>query len=290
MDRARRNLLIGGSSIGAMAVAGLLPGTCGMQQRRRKPITPENSPPKRPPGSPKPLLEEDITPVLARLDAWYAAHLPPDRYRFNPPASESELDAFERLIGLNLPRSYRQLYRWHNGDENRWWCHLYGFPLLSLHAAADEWRVWNEVLTDFEGNRYEIPGASWPAGAVDPAYINPRWIPLTSDVAGGHIGLDFDPWPAGRIGQVIIYGRDEEVKVVLAESLGKFLEWIAGLLEGGNFTLGTEKPEEVWPQFRLKNPPEIHFHSGARILLGAPDPFLSQGRFTYRLASRRYGG
>ena len=33
------------------------------------------------------------------------------------------------------------------------------------------------------------------------------------------------PYPLARI---------EDVKVVLAESLGKFLEWIAGLLESGN--------------------------------------------------------
>mgnify|MGYP006198197397 CR=1 FL=1 len=46
-------------------------------------------------------------------------------------------------------------------------------------------------------------------GAVDPAYINPRWIPLTHDGSGNHIGLDFDPWPGGRVGQVILFGRDE---------------------------------------------------------------------------------
>ncbi len=57
-------------------------------------------------------------------------------------------------------------------------------------------------------------------GAVDPAYINPRWIPLTADGSGGHIGIDFDPWPGGRIGQVILFGRDEDVKAVLAESSG----------------------------------------------------------------------
>src|SRR3954451_15537011 len=99
MDRSRRNLLIGGSFLGALTLAGLLPATCAMQQRRRKSAMAENSPPKRPPGEPKPLLEEDIAPVLARLDAWYAGHLPPDKYVFNPPATDAELDAFERVIG-----------------------------------------------------------------------------------------------------------------------------------------------------------------------------------------------
>jgi cell wall assembly regulator SMI1 len=234
----------------------------------------QNSPPKRPPGEPKPLLEEEIAPVLARLDEWYAAHLPPDRYVFNPPATEAALDAFERLIGLELPRAYRQLYRWHDGENDDRWGHIYGLPLLPLHEAGSQWKTWTDVLADFGGNRYEIPGGAWPEGAVDPAYIHPRWIPLTHDGSGNHIGLDFDPWPRGRVGQVILFGRDEDVKVVLADSLGKFLEWTAGLLESGNFRLEAEREELVLRPFRLKVPPSNDFHTGARILLGAPGPFL----------------
>ncbi len=36
---------------------------------------------------------------------------------------------------------------------------------------------WVRVLADLGGNRYEIPGGSWPVdAAIDPAYINPRWV------------------------------------------------------------------------------------------------------------------
>ena len=233
----------------------------------------DKSPPKRPPGQPKPLLEEDIAPVLARLDAWYATHLPPDRYKFNPPAAGSEIEALERLIGFKLPRAYHQLYRWHDGENDDRWGHIYGLPLIPLQWAASEWKAWDQLLDDFKGNRYEIRAGAWPEDAVDPAYINPRWIPLTADGSGNSIGLDFDPWPQGRVGQVIIYGRDEDVKVVLAESLGKFLEWIAGLLESGNFRLD-ETGEQRLRLFRLKTPPVEHFHEGARILLGAPGQFI----------------
>ena len=235
----------------------------------------ESRSPKRPPGQPRTLEEEDIAPVLARLDEWYATHLPTDRYVFNPPASDAELDAFEQLIGIKLPGAYRQLYLWHDGENDDRWGHIYGLPLLPLDEAGSQWKAWNDVLADFGGNRYEIRGGAWPEGAVDPAYINPRWIPLTHDGSGNHIGLDFDSWPGGRIGQVILYGRDEEVKAVLAESLGKFLEWIAGLLESGNFRLAAEDSElPLLRLFRLKTPPANEFHDGARALLGAPGPFL----------------
>ena len=65
------------------------------------------------------------------------------------------------------------------------------------------------------------------------------------DGSGNHIGLDFDPWPGGRLGQVIIYGRDEDMKAVLAQSLGQFLNWIADLLESGNFRLEVDPEERV---------------------------------------------
>jgi cell wall assembly regulator SMI1 len=274
MDPTRRNLLIGGSIIGACAIGGLLPSACAMRQITRKPAISMNSIPKRPEGEAKPMLEEDIAPVLARLDAWYAANLAADKYVFNPPATDAQIDAFEHLVGFKMPRAYRQLYRWHNGENDDRWGHIYGLPLLPLEHAAADWKAWTRTLAEFGGNRYAIPGGAWPEGAVDPAYTNPAWIPLTNDGSSGHVGLDFDPWPGGRVGQVILFGRDEDVKVVLAESLGQFLGWVAGLLERGNFRLKAAADEVVLRQFRLKEPQSDHFHEGARILLGAPGQFL----------------
>lgn len=274
MDPGRRNLLIGGTILGALAIGGLLPRACAMRQIAGKQTKSMSSVPERPKGEAKPIVDEDITPVLARLDAWYAAHLTADKYMFNPPATDEQIDAFEQLIGFKMPGAYRQLYKWHDGENDDRWGHIYGLPLLPLEQAAVDWTMWTKILADLGGDRYAVPAGAWPAGAVDPAYTNPAWIPLTHDGSGGHIGLDFDPWPGGRVGQVILFGRDEDVKVVLAESLGGFLEWVAGLLEGGNFRLKAAADEVVLRQFRLKEPQSDDFHDGARILLGAPGQFL----------------
>lgn len=277
MNQTRRNLLIGGSLFGVSVSGGLLPSACALRQLSRRSMQPTGVPQKRPWGEAKPMLDEDIAPVLARLDAWYAANLPARKYYFNPPATDTQIDAFEKLVGLKMPRSFHQLYRWHDGENNDRWGHIYGLPLLPLAQAAFDWRSWVRTLAEFGGNRYAIAGGAWPEGAVDPAYFNPGWVPLTSDGSGGHIGLDFAPWPGGRVGQVILFGRDEDVKVVLAESLGQFLEWVLGLLESGNFRLNAAESEVVLWQFRLKEPPSNHFHEGARILLGAPSQFLVLG-------------
>ena len=266
-------MLLGGGLLAVLALAGLGPAMCARQAQRKSGIA-QGGRPRRPPGEPKPLLEEDIAPVLARLDAWYGSHLPRDRYRFNPPASDADIEALDHLVGFRMPRAWRQLYRWHDGENDDRLGHIYGLPLLPLQQVADQWRSWTRVLADFAGDRYAIAGGAWPEGAVDPAYINRAWIPLTHDGSGNHIGIDFDPWPRGRVGQVILYGRDEDVKAVLAESLGTFLGWIADLLESGNFRLDEERGAPRLRTFRLRTPPGQDFQEGARILVGAPGPFL----------------
>lgn len=272
--RSRRGMLIGGSLVGAVMAGIFGPTACAMKRMGEAPTKPTGEPPRRPPGRAKPMLEEDIAPILARLDAWYAAHLPAGRYKWNSPATDAQIAAFEQTVGQTMPAAWRQLYRWHNGENDDRWGHFYGLALCSLEFAAGDWQAWQESLAWFKGNRYGIPGGGWPVGAVDPAYINPARIPLTADRSGNNIGLDFDPWPGGRIGQVIIYGRDEDVKVVLAESIGGFLGWIADLLEGGNFRLDAVQGEQRLRLFRLKDPAVDHFHEGARLLLGAPKAFL----------------
>ncbi len=273
MDPTRRHLLIGGSVLGALALGGLMPAACAMLQINRKDTKMVGGVPVRPGGEAKPMLDEDITPILGRLDSWFAANLETDKYAFNPPASGVRIDDFERIVGQKLPRSWRQLYEWHDGENDDRRGHIYGLPILPLKQAASQWQQWQDTLAALGNDRYAVPGKAWPDGAVDPAYINPGWIPLTSDGSGGHVGLDFDPWPDGRVGQIILFGRDEDVKVVLAESLGQFFAWIAGLLESGNFRLRAAAGEVVLREFRLKEPATDHFHEGARILLGAPGQF-----------------
>lgn len=272
MDSSRRAVLIGGGLIAAGVASGLGPALCSLSRPANQGLPAKMT--SRPAGTPQPLLDEDIGPVLKRLDAWYAANLTNPSYRFNPPAGEAALDRLQTAFGHALPQSYRQLYRWHDGETDDRWGHIYGLPILPLKDVEDELKSWERVRAGFGGNRYAIPGAGWPEGAVDPAYSNAAWLPLTRDGSGNHIGLDFDPWPGGRIGQVIIFGRDEDVKVVLAPSLGKFLEWIATLLESGNVRLDLAPGEEVLREFRLKNPAVDSFSEGARKLLGAPGQFL----------------
>ena len=97
MDKARRNLLIGGGA--ALIAAALFSAKCATSNKSAGDL-------KHPRGKPAPMVEEDIGPTLARLDAWYASHLPPDRYVFNPPATDGQLElvrAVGRRPGCRVP-------------------------------------------------------------------------------------------------------------------------------------------------------------------------------------------
>lgn len=68
---------------------------------------------------------------------------------------------------------------------------------------------------------------SFPPNKVKLQYANPNWIPLVTDNAGNHIAIDLDPDTDGTIGQVIIFGREYDVKYVIAENWGEFMNMFA---------------------------------------------------------------
>ncbi|CDK28491.1 unnamed protein product [Kuraishia capsulata CBS 1993] len=82
--------------------------------------------------------------------------------------------------------------------------------------------------------------SSVPPGYVRADYSNPDWIPLITDYAGNHVGVDLAPGPEGTVGQVILFGREFDVKYVVAPTWGDFLLEFAKDLEQKNWRLMDE--------------------------------------------------
>ncbi|SCU86724.1 LAFA_0E02652g1_1 [Lachancea sp. 'fantastica'] len=76
---------------------------------------------------------------------------------------------------------------------------------------------------------------SVPPGATQPLYASPGWIPLVTDNAGNHIAVDLAPGPKGHYGQIILFGREFDIKYVVAKNWGDFLLSFANDLEKGNW-------------------------------------------------------
>jgi cell wall assembly regulator SMI1 len=121
---------------------------------------------------------------------------------------------------------------------------------MDLETIAAETNIWRKVYNRFEkndmGNTQESSskGAihsgtadrfgvqrSCPPGFVNEIYYDPLWIPFVKDNVGNNIALDLNPGEAGTWGQVILFGRDYDIKFVVADSFSEFLSNICTALE-----------------------------------------------------------
>jgi cell wall assembly regulator SMI1 len=158
-----------------------------------------------------------------RIEGLLGAHGCQDQVGLRPGASDDQIHSLQAHIGVDFPDSLRRFWSVHDGQDGRAGL-VSGQQLLSTESIRREWDMWrsldeaamNADCADFmESN---------PKGAIKPMYTNRSWIPLTKDWGGNHIGLDFDPDVQGTVGQVIRFGRDQDTKLLVAESFDAFVE------------------------------------------------------------------
>lgn len=183
-----------------------------------------------------------------RIRAWCDTHYSELADTLNWAATEAQLEDLELTIGFTLPPAVRDSYLCYDGQEleSNNSCSdglFFGLPLLSLDQIAEEWRFWRTVDEDpASGANTEVK--SWmnscPSGWIRSQYSCRGWIPLISDRVGNYIGVDLSPNPqgGGSPGQVILFGRDFDTKIVLWRGegeggWGRFMQFVAEELEGG---------------------------------------------------------
>lgn len=214
--------------------------------------------------------------VWEALKAWYAEHLPEVVTSLNPGASEEALGAFTRELaeeGLpGLPVGLRDVYGQNDGQARASSGFFFGLEFLRLEEVRRNWQGWCEHAKDRSLDDLNENSRSYPQGAIQLRYANHGWIPFAFDWGGNHLGIDLTPGPAGRVGQVINFGRDEDHKFVLAPSLEAFLAWQLRALQRGNFRIVTEsfdgQPERL---LYLRQPDDTHLLDAVPKLFG-PKP------------------
>jgi len=146
-----------------------------------------------------------------------------------PGADAQEIERLEAHLGVALPDSVRQSLAIHDGQDG--FGLAFGCELLSVAGIRQEWDNWRALdEADMNADCADAMD-SVPSGFIKPLYCNRAWIPLTHDGGGNHIGLDFDPDRLGQRGQVIAFGRDEDVKRLIANSFETFMASCLGWLE-----------------------------------------------------------
>jgi cell wall assembly regulator SMI1 len=173
---------------------------------------------------------------------------------FVPGASEKAINGLERHIGLQLPNDFKTFYRIRDGQGKGVYGLVFGLELLSIRRIKQEWGNWNDLGDDLN---VELAPAmsSEPKGYVKPLYLNPQWIPFTTDQTGTHLGMDFDPDKKGIVGQIIAFGRNENKKKILAKSFRDYIHLFVKQLQTLDWTLD----EGGW-EIRHKKYGKRHYH------------------------------
>ena len=141
----------------------------------------------------------------------------------NGGATNDEIAALEEHLGLSLPAAFKSFLAIHNGQGNGQGL-FFGVAFLSVDAIQQNWNNWVALEQDGLNEELSDSMSSRPEGFIKPLYLNRKWIPITHDYGGNHIGFDFDPDVNGTPGQIIAFGRDEDEKKLKANSFGGFIE------------------------------------------------------------------
>ncbi|GAB3938455.1 hypothetical protein GCM10029976_052960 [Kribbella albertanoniae] len=160
-----------------------------------------------------------------------------------PPSTGEELVACEAVIGLALPGELRELWGLCGGQATVD-AGVGVFPRLDFLGpgwASEEWLMWRRLRDGSSAEDMVLLSSlstSSPAGAIALSYSSKGWIPVWRlEKAPDYVGLDLEPGPVGTAGQIINFGRDQDDKVVLAESLAAIVEFFASEAEGGRLTV-----------------------------------------------------
>lgn len=193
-----------------------------------------------------------------RLRTWLSREYPELGDTLNWGILPEDLAQVEMQFGFALPTTVRESYMVTDGQEpeSSAGCSeglFFGLTLLPLEDVLEEWRFWREVDEDpATGANAGLRDLmqSIPPGWIRKEYSLRGWIPLVSDRGGNYIGIDMNPGEGGAPGQVIVFGRDFDTKVVLwrGDGVGGWAKWLASFVDelesGEGFEVGAGEDSE----------------------------------------------
>lgn len=172
----------------------------------------------------KPAPSKSIVESWERLAAWYAENAPDySFFKLNPGASQKQIAAAEKTLGLKLPADFKESVKIHDGGDICWIQPFYG-ELLSLERIIEQWSMYRNWQQ--EGDYADPESDEWQAsklrGPAKKNFWNTKRIHIT-DNSGNHLTLDLDPPPEGMYGQLIDHDHEVGPRKVVAPSWAEFL-------------------------------------------------------------------
>ncbi|EPY53974.1 cell wall biosynthesis/cell cycle regulator [Schizosaccharomyces cryophilus OY26] len=210
-------------------------------------------------------LPAPVSESWRRIDRWAEENYYELYCQLCPGATAADVDSLEYELECTLPRDVRESLYIHDGQDRGGQLTgiLFGITLLDIEEIEEESELWRRVAQSYA--EATIAGkidqavasrqSSFPPGAVQCVYAHPGWIPFAKDFVGNNIAVDLAPGPAGHWGQVILFGRDQDTKYVIARSWADFLAIVAYDMENGKWIVDEEDnslrliygpPREQW--------------------------------------------
>lgn len=159
-----------------------------------------------------------------------------DKVMLNRGATVSELDALEVHLGVTLPTELKEFLSIHNGQKDECAGLVFGQRLLSTNSIRRCWDDWRNIdETEMNKDCASLMDSN-PKGYIKPMYTNKKWIPISYDWSGNHIGLDYDPDEKGKQGQIITFGRDTDTKHLIASNFSNLIYMLTVFLKNARWT------------------------------------------------------
>lgn len=143
-------------------------------------------------------------------------------------AKEEEIKAFEDAFDIELPKAFKELYRFKNGSG--YMCVLpcviderdMPFCLMSLDritSCKGYFQNKDTLLADYPDffSAQDIERLS--DSRIKPYLFNKRWFPFAEYCDSCYLMLDMNPGDCGKAGQIICYIHDPDEVVYVAPSL-----------------------------------------------------------------------
>lgn len=219
-----------------------------------------------------------IDSLWDRIEHWIDEEYPELDDNLNDGVTSADLNEFLQDLkcgSKSLPEDFRQFYKRHDGQlrGGKPTGLIMGLVLLDLESIVEENILWNKVAERLERQQYmaqhqqkqnELKEGSLqqqqhyqkqaatfitnqrsiPPNAIQPFYYNKGWVILLKDNIGNQVAMDLNPGPNGTWGQIILFGRDFDTKLVIAHSLQEFIFEFTTDLESGNFLIDSSEYQE----------------------------------------------
>ncbi|GMM38031.1 hypothetical protein DASC09_053560 [Saccharomycopsis crataegensis] len=144
----------------------------------------------------------------------------------NPPATDEQIkDLEQKLKAIELPKSYIQALKIHNGVAHQV-PFIDSWSFLSTELVLHYWNIMCKFEIFDDDSDVEEDG-------VQQIWHSPKWIPIAHNGFEDHLCLDLCPATGGQVGQIIEVLHDDRDRTKFASGFQEYFSVFADdIIEG----------------------------------------------------------